>query len=55
MKLSVGLAQEMIESTESKGGVVRDEGGGVGTSTSNNEGARWWVNVFEGYEWDGER
>lgn len=46
-KLSVGLAEEMIDSIEGAGAIVRDEGGA-------DEQARWWVNIMDTYEWDGQ-
>lgn len=45
-RISVGLAEELIESLEHAGTVVRDEG----TST---EQARWYTNILGDYVWDG--
>lgn len=53
--LSVSLVKEMVEAVEADGHVVRDDanaaivgGGGVGGAQ-----LKWWVNMFEGYMWDG--
>lgn len=41
-----GLAAEMIEEAEIQGVICRDE-------TERGE-VRWWLNVFQGYVWDGQ-
>jgi len=43
---------ELIQSVEQDGEIVRDEGGGGGAWSEGAE-VRWWVNVFDGYVWDG--
>jgi len=46
-QLNVGLAEEMIESIEHAGKIVRDEG-------TPSEQVRWYTNILDDYEWDGE-
>lgn len=46
-RLNVGLAEEMIGSIEHAGEVVRDEG-------ASDEQARWYANILDDYEWDGQ-
>lgn len=46
-QLSVGLAEEMLESVEDVGKLVRDEG-------AANEQASWYVNIMDDYQWDGQ-
>jgi ESCRT-II complex subunit VPS36 len=46
-QISVGLAEEMIESIEHAGAVVRDEG-------TSNEQSRWYTNILEDHVWDGQ-
>lgn len=63
--ISLALVRELVEEVERHGGVCRDDGcGAVGLSGGGGvlEGVgavgwgwetRWWLNVFEGYVWDG--
>ena len=44
---------ELIQSVEQRGEIVRDEGGGAEGAWSEGAEVRWWVNVFNGYVWDG--
>ncbi|KAH9031892.1 EAP30/Vps36 family-domain-containing protein [Lactarius pseudohatsudake] len=41
-----GLAAEMIEEAEAQGVICRDE--------AERGEVRWWLNVFQGYVWDGQ-
>ncbi|KAI9461946.1 EAP30/Vps36 family-domain-containing protein [Lactarius psammicola] len=41
-----GLAAEMIEEAEAQGVICRDE--------AEHGEVRWWLNVFQGYVWDGQ-
>lgn len=41
-----GLAAEMIEEAEAQAVICRDE--------AEHGEVRWWLNVFQGYVWDGE-
>jgi len=41
-----GLAAEMIEEAETQGVICRDE--------AERGEVRWWLNVFQGYVWDGQ-
>lgn len=41
-----GLAAEMIEEVETQGVICRDE--------AERGEVRWWLNVFQGYVWDGQ-
>lgn len=50
--LGLGMMWELIQSVEQRGEIVRDEGGGGGAWGEGSE-VRWWVNVFDGYVWDG--
>lgn len=55
--LTVGLAGEMIAGVELGGAICRDEGP-EGAGKSGGGGAvgaqvTWWINIFEGYSWDG--
>ncbi|KAF8312503.1 hypothetical protein DL93DRAFT_2059969 [Clavulina sp. PMI_390] len=45
--LSVGLAEEMLESAEDAGKLAHDEEGG-------SEQSRWYMNILDTYEWDGD-
>ena len=45
-RISVGLAEEMIQGVEDAGLVARDEGGA-------DEETRWYVNILHDYVWDG--
>jgi ESCRT-II complex subunit VPS36 len=42
----IGLASEMVDEAEAKGVVCRDE--------AEHGEIRWWMNVFQGYVWDGQ-
>jgi ESCRT-II complex subunit VPS36 len=59
-RITVALAKEMMDETEMRGEVVRDdvdcvivESGG-GMAGVGEAGVRWWPNVFVGYVWDGQ-
>ncbi|KZV70568.1 hypothetical protein PENSPDRAFT_651440 [Peniophora sp. CONT] len=55
--IPVALAAEMIGEAEVSGDVCRDEAPGVDVAGLGSEGAgeiRWWLNIFHGYEWDGQ-
>ena len=41
-----GLAAEMIDEAEAQGVICRDE--------ADRGEVRWWLNVFQGYVWDGQ-
>lgn len=41
----IGLASEMVDEAEAEGVVCRDE--------AEHGEVRWWMNVFQGYVWDG--
>lgn len=52
----IGLAGEMILGVERGGAICRDEGpegAGKGGGGAVGTQATWWINVFEGYTWDG--
>ena len=56
--IPVALAAEMIGEAEMAGDVCRDEAPGVDVAGLGSEGAgevRWWLNVFHGCEWDGQK
>ena len=42
----IGLASEMVDEAEAQGVVCRDE--------AEHGEIRWWLNVFQGYVWDGQ-
>jgi len=42
----IGLASEMVDEAEVQGVVCRDE--------AEHGEVRWWLNVFQGYVWDGQ-
>ncbi|KAI0277813.1 EAP30/Vps36 family-domain-containing protein [Russula aff. rugulosa BPL654] len=42
----IGLASEMVDEAEAEGVVCRDE--------AEHGEVRWWMNVFQGYVWDGQ-
>jgi ESCRT-II complex subunit VPS36 len=42
----IGLASEMVDEAEAEGVVCRDE--------AEHGEIRWWMNVFQGYVWDGQ-
>lgn len=42
----IGLASEMIDEAETQGIVCRDE--------AEHGEVRWWLNIFQGYVWDGQ-
>ncbi|KAH9990372.1 EAP30/Vps36 family-domain-containing protein [Russula vinacea] len=42
----IGLASEMVDEAETQGVVCRDE--------AEHGEIRWWMNVFQGYVWDGQ-
>jgi len=42
----IGLASEMVDEAEAQGVVCRDE--------AEHGEVRWWLNVFQGYVWDGQ-
>ena len=42
----IGLASEMVDEAEAQGVVCRDE--------AEHGKVRWWLNVFQGYAWDGQ-
>ena len=50
--LGLGMIWEMIQGSEQRGDVVRDEGSSAGAWGEGSE-VRWWVNLFVGYVWDG--
>lgn len=60
--ITVALAKEMLDETEMRGEVVRDDvecrivdhGGGGGVVGVGEAGVRWWPNMFVGYIWDGQ-
>lgn len=62
--ITVALAKEMLDETEMRGDIVRDDtecritetggGGGGGMGGVGEAGVRWWPNVFVGYIWDGQ-
>jgi ESCRT-II complex subunit VPS36 len=43
--IPIGLTNEMVDEAEAQGVVCRDE--------SEHGEIRWWLNVFQGYVWDG--
>ena len=54
--LTLGLAGEMISGVELGEAICRDEGPeGVGKGGGGVVGTQvtWWINIFEGYSWDG--
>ncbi len=60
-RITVALAKEMIDDTEVRGEIVRDDvecmisdNGAVGMGSVGEAGVRWWRNVFVGYVWDGQ-
>jgi ESCRT-II complex subunit VPS36 len=42
----IGLASEMVDEAEAQGIVCRDE--------AEHGEIRWWLNVLQGYVWDGQ-
>ncbi|GBE87072.1 EAP30/Vps36 family-domain-containing protein [Sparassis latifolia] len=57
--LPIGLVDEMVTEVEHEGEICRDEGGaGISFSAVGDQGwggeVTWWVNIFQGYEWDGQ-
>lgn len=42
----IGLASEMVDEAETEGVVCRDE--------AEHGEIHWWMNVFQGYVWDGQ-
>lgn len=53
-QIPIGLAQEMVYEVEDAGEICRDDGGeGIGLFATRSE-TRWWVNIFNGYVWDGQ-
>ncbi|KAH9837869.1 EAP30/Vps36 family-domain-containing protein [Rhodofomes roseus] len=63
--LPIGLTQEMVNEVEDEGEICRDEGGsglnvtaglsGSGWASSGGGEVRLWVNIFQGYVWDGQK
>lgn len=51
--LGLGMTWELLQAVEQRGEVVRDEGGGGGGTWGEGVEVRWWVNMFNGYIWDG--
>lgn len=55
--LNVGLVEEMVHESETRGDVCRDDlSCAIGNTGSGAGGieVRWWTNVFSQYTWDGE-
>jgi ESCRT-II complex subunit VPS36 len=58
-QLPIGLVQDMVLEVEEAGDICRDESEGkldaFSTVTSGQgQEVHWWVNIFDGYIWDGQ-